>query len=195
MSRETPTRSLHTAAAIFDFRLPSFAPPSGGGGTIVEIGSLHHEPGTPEAEVHGASALVWLNHTRASAIYTVDIDPVAIDCANRHGGAPGRCGRLRPVLADGITFLRAFSGKIDLLYLDAWDVSPDPAYQDRHFDAYCAALPHLHSASLVLIDDTDFPDLGKGRLVIPEARRHGHSVWWTGRQTMMGPSDVSFDGA
>jgi len=63
---------------------------------------------------------------------------------------------------------------------------PREVYQEKHLEAFITALPHLHPASLVLIDDTDFPDLGKGRLVIAETKANGFGVWWSGRQTMTG---------
>lgn len=184
VSRELPTNSLMTAAGLFNLRHKFRGMPAHiRSGTIVEIGSLHHEPGTPELEVHGGSTLLWAWHTVAAHIYTVDNDPIAIDRAARH---IRECdGRLHPVLCDGISYLANCQQWIDLLYLDAWDVCADQSYQVNHVGAFLAALPCLHKGSLILVDDTDFPDGGKGRFVVPEAQCHGYIVLWSGRQTMM----------
>ncbi len=86
--------------------------------------------------------------------------------------------------------------KIDLLYLDAWDVNLDDC-AFNHLEAYERAVKHLHDKSIILIDDTDVDCAGgtivekqsewggKGRLLIPYAISQGWKVVFTGRQTLL----------
>lgn len=60
---------------------------------------------------------------------------------------------------DSVSFLKKLKmsdNKIDLLYLDSWDVDwSDPVPSAIHgLNEYLTAVPNLHSGSLVLIDDT-----------------------------------------
>ena len=87
--------------------------------------------------------------------------------------------------ADGIWFLNRFEREIDLLYLDAWDVIAGSNYAEKHLEAYRAALPHLARTCVVLIDDTDILNGGKGRLVIPQMIRDGFDLVTWGRQALL----------
>ena len=101
---------------------------------------------------------------------------------------------------DGIAFLNQcqFPNKIDLLYLDAWDVEPGSSYAQSHLDAYNAAAPNLNDKHIILIDDTDisWSDThgfeidntargGKGKLVIPTLLEKGYKLRWEGRQVCL----------
>lgn len=86
------------------------------------------------------------------------------------------------VLADAVGFLRALSVPVDLLYLDG----PHPDREDGrrwHFDAYQAA--STNQRSVVLIDDTDLPRLGKAEFVVPAALEDGFQVVASDRQTLL----------
>ena len=85
---------------------------------------------------------------------------------------------------DGIDFLKNFPKKIDLLYLDAWDVAPG-FYAENHLQAYLHAKDKLHEKSLILIDDTDVDEGGKGKWVVPKAIEDGYRVIFNGRQTLL----------
>ena len=74
---------------------------------------------------------------------------------------------------DSVSFLKTLSvpsNKIDLLYLDSWDVDwSDPVPSAVHgLNEYLTALKNLRSGSLVLIDDTP-SDLATMKLVQPHA--------------------------
>lgn len=99
---------------------------------------------------------------------------------------------------DGILFLNDLLSnfKLDLLFLDAWDVNLSDC-AEKHLEAFKSAERCLHDNSLVLIDDTDVDIVdgvfvekqgewgGKGRLLIPYAITKGWHVVFTGRQTLL----------
>jgi hypothetical protein len=99
---------------------------------------------------------------------------------------------------DALDFLAKLEDgfKIDLLYLDAWDVGLSDC-AEMHLESFMAAERLLHNGSMVLIDDTDVDSVGgviiekqsewggKGRLVIPYALIRRWNVVVTGRQTLL----------
>jgi len=98
---------------------------------------------------------------------------------------------------DGIKFLKEFKNKIDLLFLDAWDVGTQD-YAENHLKAYEVAKPHLSKQHIILIDDTDIGQTpekgmhidqecmgGKGKILIPLLLKNGYKVQFKGRQTCL----------
>ena len=88
-----------------------------------------------------------------------------------------------------------FPKKIDLLYLDAWDVTPGEQYAQNHLTAFMVAEPNLNDKHIILIDDTDiaWSDThgfsidnkalaGKGELLVPVLLERGYKLQWEGRQ-------------
>lgn len=86
---------------------------------------------------------------------------------------------------DGIEFLNEFNGKIDVLFLDGWDVGTSD-YQQRHLDAYLSAKDKLSDTHLILIDDTDFNIEGEGKdaLLSPHLLNLGYRLLFNGRQKL-----------
>ncbi|MFA5377938.1 MAG: hypothetical protein WC455_19465 [Dehalococcoidia bacterium] len=74
--------------------------------------------------------------------------------------------------------------RCDLLYLDGWDL-PDPTSAKKHLICFLIADAAISSGGLVLIDDTGYPDLGKGKLVVPVAVLMGWTVLHQGFQTLL----------
>lgn len=154
--------------------------------TIVEIGSMRRplkhglDEFDPECCNEGHSTLFFAE--TAADVFTTDVNP---RCADVLVSATRKYRNLHVYTADGIWFLRKFDGTIDLLYLDAWDVVPSLNYAEKHLEAYRAALPHLAQTCLVLIDDTDISNGGKGRLAIPQMIRDGFDLVTWGRQAML----------
>lgn len=106
---------------------------------------------------------------------------------------------------DGLLFLQQFTDKIDLLYLDAWDIGTEH-YKERHYEAYLKCRDNLNKQNIILIDDTDVDfsrELGyhlnenknilnqkttiggKGGLLISHLLENGYNVQFTGRQTCL----------
>jgi hypothetical protein len=154
--------------------------------TIVEIGSMR-QPMThrlaefkPECCNDGHSTMHFAS--TGAELFTVDINP---DCAIVLLGALRNFPKLQIVTGDGIWFLEQFEGTIDLLYLDAWDVIAGTPYAENHLAAYRAAKPRLAPRSVIVIDDTDIMNGGKGRLAIPEMIQDGFTLIVWGRQTLL----------
>lgn len=84
---------------------------------------------------------------------------------------------------DGIEFLKNFDGKIDLLYLDGWDVGVNQ-YAEKHLEAFKAAEDKLADLHLISIDDTDFNTEagGKDKLLTPYLLDNGYVKILWGRQ-------------
>lgn len=176
--REYPAEYIKKAIEVFKSR---------NGRTIVEIGSMRsplpHPIGSGHCKggcMNGHSTMWWA--TTGANVYSVDISKESIELTSKI------CENFKNVhalLHDGIDFLKTFQQPIDLLFLDAWDVVDGTPYAEKHLEAYLAAKPHLHGNSLILIDDTDIKNCGKGRLVIPEAIKDGYKIVFSGRQTLL----------
>jgi len=85
---------------------------------------------------------------------------------------------------DGHKFLKKFKSRIDLLFLDAWDVLPGTQYAENHLLAYLAAKDKLRDRNIIAIDDTDVGGGGKGRLLLPVLQAEGYDILVSGRQTI-----------
>lgn len=156
-----------------------------GGKIIVEIGCMRSLLTHPIAEMHpeccndGHSTYIWC--TTGANVISVGIDRKAVSQARKSCKGFKNCKILRK---DGIKFLEKFRGKIDLLYLDAWDVSPDTPYAENHLLAYLKAKDKLNSTNIISIDDTDIGGGGKGRLLIPVLKAEDYQILVQGRQTI-----------
>jgi hypothetical protein len=121
-------------------------------------------------------------------VYTVDID---VNCINGVKYSYSNLGREVPnnlniiIPKDGIEFLKEFSGKIDVLFLDGWDKGTD-MYAEKHLEAYLSAKDKLSDTNLILIDDTDYitNDGGKDALLSPVLLEEGYIPLFNGRQTL-----------
>jgi len=176
--REYPLEYLKKTVKLFSQRK---------GKNIVEIGSMRNPIPHPIYEIgcrhclQGHSTIIWA-HTLAN-VYTVDIEPKSTEITKE---ACKNFNNVHAFTEDGIGFLKKFDQPIDLLFLDAWDVSEDvPDYAEKHLEAYFAAKHRLHPKSLILIDDTDIMNGGKGKLVIPQAIKDGYRIVFSGRQTLL----------
>jgi len=86
---------------------------------------------------------------------------------------------------DGILFLEQFKEKIDLLFLDGWDVGSTD-YAENHLKAFEVCKNKLTDNSVIVIDDTDFrcSEGGKDKLVGPALIDNGFVPILKGRQTI-----------
>lgn len=155
--------------------------------TIVELGSLRHALGhEPSSEIqaecclYGHSTLHWARS--GHRVFSVDIDATASELTREVCRGQDN---LTVVTEDGIQFLRSFAGRIDLLYLDAWDVVPGTDFAEKHLEAFEAAQPKLCKGHMILIDDTDIAEGGKGRLLVPKLVALGYAQLTRGRQTLL----------
>lgn len=153
--------------------------------TIVETGTARY--GLSNCLGDGCSTMIfgeWAkNH--AAEFYSVDIDPESIMNAENDLGDLKTFIHL--ICNDSITFLTNFSRPIDFLYLDSFDLDlndPLPS-QEHHLKEIIAAYPWLHSNSIVMIDDCDFPCGGKGKLAIEYLLDKGWEIIASGYQVIL----------
>ncbi len=158
--------------------------------TIVEVGSIRSKMNHTIAEFNpaccndGHSTYFWSKFTTAD-IFTVDIDP---NC-KKIMSSDERLHRVNATTGDAIEFLKAFTGKIDLLFLDAWDVVSGTPYAEKHVEAYTIVKSKLSEKCLILIDDTDIASGGKGRDLIPILLAEGFTRLSSGRQSLFSRID------
>lgn len=135
----------------------------------------------------GHSTHFWT--TSNLEVHTVDIDPnCKINVENQyihHLKIPVPENLNFHIPEDGISFLENFNKKIDLLFLDGWDVGTNN-YAENHLEAYEAAKDKLAPIHLISIDDTDFipPASGKDELLSPYLIEKGYIKILSGRQTV-----------
>jgi len=152
---------------------------------IVEVGSIRNKMNhlisdyNPVCCNDGHSTYFWNEYTNAE-IYTIDINP---NCKNIII-SDERLNKIKAFTDDAISFLKSFNEKIDLLFLDAWDVEPNSPYAEEHLKAYLIVKDKLSDNCLILIDDTDIGNGGKGRLLIPELIKDGFVCLISGRQSL-----------
>jgi len=135
----------------------------------------------------GHSTFFWKEYTDAE-IHTVDIDPHCKHLIE----SDERLTNINSYTQDAIVFGKEFARscntsdkRIDLLFLDAWDVEPNTPYAEKHLEIYTVLKESLSDDCLILIDDTDIGNGGKGRLVIPCLIEDGFELLVTGRQTLL----------
>ena len=171
---------------------------------IVEIGSTRHAATqkcadyfdncddmtpreAPDCCQDGHSAYFW---ARAGyETHTVDIDPRTKDVVEEqykwHFPEDFPDNLHMHIPEDGIEFLKNFDKKINLLYLDGWDVGSH-MYAERHLEAFLAAEDKLAPEHIISIDDTDFicEEGGKDKLLTPHLLDKGYIRLIWGRQTV-----------
>jgi len=155
------------------------------GKTIVEIGCMRQPMLHPITEVNpkccndGHSTYFWC--TTGAKVFSVDIDFKAVRIAKK-SIREFKNGKV--IWGDGLKFLKKFRSRIDLLFLDAWDVVPGCQYAENHLLAYLAAKDKLSDRNIIVVDDTDVGGGGKGRLLLPVLKAEGYDILVSGRQTI-----------
>lgn len=145
----------------------------------VEIGgirnlSLEYEIGDGHSTKH------WIKYFEE--VYSVDIDKRATELTMQATNNPKN---LFCITEDGISFLKRFNKKIDLLYLDGWDVIAGTDYMEKHLEAFKSAEDKLHKNSIIVIDDMEDENNGKGALVLPYALNKGWKYDKVGKQIVL----------
>ncbi len=121
-------------------------------------------------------------------VYSVDID---INCLIHAEWSFSAINRPIPdnlhlnIPKDGIEFLSKFDKKIDVLFLDGWDVGTQE-YKEKHLEAFEVAKDKLSDTHLILIDDTDFSidDEGKDAFLSPVLLSLDYTLIFDGRQKL-----------
>jgi FkbM family methyltransferase len=155
------------------------------GKTILEIGSARNKMNHSITEFNpsccndGHSTYFWKHYTNAD-IYTVDIDSNCKYIIDNDITLKG----VNSYTIDAFEFVKHFNEKIDLLFLDAWDVVPNCPYDVAHLNIYKELKYKLSDNCIIIIDDTDVGDGGKGKLLIPQLISDGFLMVINKRQTI-----------
>jgi hypothetical protein len=138
---------------------------------LVETGTARE--GLAGAKSNGASTVVfgrWAMENDA-ILHSVDISCDSIAASRAEVSKQNLVSAVRFYQQDSIEFLSEFRDPVDFLYLDSYDydkldTAVQKASQEHHLAEFKAIESCLHDKTLVLIDDCDLPNGGKGKLVI-----------------------------
>jgi predicted O-methyltransferase YrrM len=137
---------------------------------IVETGTSRE--GLHGAKSNGAATIVfgkWAKQNGAF-LHSVDISEQSVKNAQKEVNRQGLQEYVQIHLSDSIAFLEKLEQAVDFLYLDSYDYGHDPEVQIKsqmhHLNEFKAIEDQLHENTLVLIDDCDLPNGGKGKLVV-----------------------------
>ena len=148
--------------------------------------------GLEKSKGDGASTIVfglWAKNNDAH-LYSVDIDPEATRRAGVAVDAMGLGDSVTLVTSDSVEYLDDFTDTVDFLYLDSYDyhktdTAIQKASQDHHLKEINAIEGCLHDDTVILIDDCDLPNGGKGKLVIQYLTEAGWKVHMSEYQVIM----------
>lgn len=141
---------------------------------------------SPPCCADGHGSIIW--SLEGFKVDTVDINE---QCIKQLQWSFGNIKREIPdnfnyhIPMDGIEFLKNYKDKIDILFLDGWDIGRSE-YREKHLEAYQVVKDKLSDTHLILIDDTDFKlsDGGKDALLTPILIDAGYFMLFNGRQTL-----------
>ncbi|MGB5821647.1 MAG: class I SAM-dependent methyltransferase [Saonia sp.] len=137
---------------------------------IIETGTSRE--GLHGAKSNGAATIVfgkWAKLNNA-ILHSVDISEKSVAAAQKEVDKQGLNAYVRIHLSDSLLFLKAFKEPVDFLYLDSYDYSNDLEVQLKsqlhHLEEFKIIEDQLHQKTIVLIDDCDLPNGGKGKMVV-----------------------------
>ena len=161
-----------------------------GATTLLETGVARM--GLEKSKGDGASTIVfglWAKQNDAH-LYSVDIDPEATERAGIAVHDMDLADHVTLVTSDSVAYLDEFTDAVDFLYLDSYDyhktdTAIQTASQDHHLKEIKAIEGCLHEDTVILIDDCDMPNGGKGKLVIERLTAKGWKVHMSEYQVIL----------
>ena len=153
-AKPTLTRAQRRNAFFFDEAIAKVR--EFGGSHIVEIGGIR-DTSSAGREADGHSTLRWAE----SSMHVVSIDTDSKVTASSRRLLNGH-ENVDLITGDGLKFLSEQTEPIDLLYLDG----PNPEDGGQTHALECLKAAKLAQRCVVLIDDCDFADGGKGRYAV-----------------------------
>lgn len=158
--------------------------------TLVETGVARC--GLENSKSDGASTIVfglWASQHGAH-LHSVDMDPEAVRRAGEALAEMGIQDSVTLVTSDSVTYLEGFEEPVDFLYLDSYDYHKrdraiQKASQQHHLQEIHSIEDRLHEDSVILIDDCDLPNGGKGKLVIEYLTQRGWKVYMSKYQVIL----------
>jgi len=161
-----------------------------GAKTLLETGVARM--GLEKSKGDGASTIVfglWAKQNDAR-LYSVDIDPEATERAGQAVAKMDLSDSVTLVTSDSVAYLDEFTDMVDFLYLDSYDyhktdTAIQTASQAHHLKEIEAIEGCLHEDTVILIDDCDMPNGGKGKLVIERLTANGWKVHMSEYQVIL----------
>lgn len=156
---------------------------------IVETGTSRE--GLHGAKSNGAATIVFGKWAKlnGAVVHSVDISEKSIAEAEKEIVRQRLGDFVKLHLSDSVKFLVEFEDSVDLLYLDSYDYSEDIVVQlksqEHHLQEFKAIENRLHEKSLVLIDDCDLPNGGKGKLAMDYMLKTGWKVLMSDYQILL----------
>ena len=161
-----------------------------GAKVLVETGVARM--GLEKSKGDGASTIVFglWSRQHGAHLYSVDIDPEATAKAGEAVAAMGLDDCVTLVTSDSVAYLAEFTDAVDFLYLDSYDyhkidTAIQQASQAHHLKEIEAIEGCLHDETVILIDDCDMPNGGKGKLVIERLTARGWKVHMSQYQVIL----------
>lgn len=148
--------------------------------TIIETGTSRE--GLHGAKSNGAATIVFGKWAKLNDafMHSVDISEKSVAAAQKEVDNQKLNSSVKIHLSDSVSFLQAFNEPVDFLYLDSYDYNNDPEVQlksqTHHLNEFKAIENQLHDKSIVLIDDCDLPNGGKGKLVVEYMLKNGWEI-------------------
>lgn len=167
--------------------------------TIVETGTSRE--GLRGAKSNGAATIVfgkWAKENGAF-VHSVDISEDSVKNAQAEVDRQNLQDFVQIYHSDSLAFLEDFDKTVDVLYLDSYDYSNDPEVQKKsqqhHLEEFQRIEDQLHDNSIVLIDDCDLPNGGKGKLVIAYMLDRGWKILEESYQVLLVRENFTLDEA
>jgi predicted O-methyltransferase YrrM len=152
---------------------------------ICEVGRLRNVH-TGESDGHSTLAFLEYVNGRDGKLVSID-DDLKTESICRRLFVDSGISDIKRIVFDNWSALEKYHHPnmlMDLLYLDAWDLHVNKS-AENHLICFMWMEMFVKPGGLVLIDDTGYPDLGKGKLVVPVAGMMGWTVLHQGFQTLL----------
>jgi len=147
--------------------------------TIVETGCARVEN---NFEGDGMSTLIFDSYveTNKGNFYSVDINPDAVAFST----SKKISNKTKIACEDSVSFLHKFDQKIDLLYLDSYDLDPINPHPSsiHHIYELLAVLKCLQHETMIVVDDNISEEIGKGKYIADYFTRIGVPMIYSGYQ-------------
>lgn len=161
---------------------------------IVETGTSRQ--GLKAAKSNGAFTIVfgkWAKYNGA-ILHSVDISEKSIYHSQKEVDRQKLSDFVNIHHSDSVAYLNEFDEIVDFLYLDSYDYSDDVEEQiksqNHHLEEFKAIENKLHKKSIVLIDDCDLPNGGKGKTVVKYMLNKNWKIFMQGYQILLVQNDL-----
>ena len=146
---------------------------------IVETGCARVEN---NFEGDGMSTLIFdcFVELNGGSLYSVDISHDSVNFAL----SKITSNRTKIACEDSVSFLHKFDQKIDLLYLDSYDLDPENPHPSsmHHIYELLAVSKCLKKGTMIVVDDNLSEEIGKGKYIADYLSKIGVPMIYSGYQ-------------